>query len=162
MPRLGKPKTPPGGMLPLTAAPWHAMICWGAFPARDASGPRRVFDVPQPLPPSSPAPFFLCIKIRSFYAMGSFLYALGTSLPTPWPGKSNEAPPGQGASCPTGLHDQRRRSVSFRRCPKGEAEETGGEAKLSAQSPRPSGGLLWMWGKRPRRARSISGFLVEN
>ena len=139
------------------------MICWGVFSPRATRTPllrllARASFIPfltRPDPdvfstcpslcrPLPPRPFF-CIKIRSLYAMGSFLYALRTSLPTPWPGKSNVAPPGQGALCPTGLHEQRKAKRQLLPKPAGQGRRNWDRSEAESPSPRPSGGLLPMW-----------------
>ena len=139
------------------------------FPARDvicvASRVTRASFIPfltRPDPdvfltyPGLCHPFFFCIKIRSLYAMGSFLYALRTTLfdvpdppafplPTPWPGKSNVAPPGQGALCPTGLHEQIKAKRQLLPKPAGQGRRNWDRSEAESPSPRPSGGLLRMW-----------------
>lgn len=62
------------------------------------------------------------------------------SLPTPWPGKSAAAPPGQGASCPTGLHERREAKRQLLPKPAGQGRRNWDRSEAESPSPRPSGG----------------------
>ena len=62
--------------------------------------------------------------------------------PTPWPGKSNVAPPGQGALCPTGLHEQRKAKRQLLPKPAGQGRRNWDRSEAESPSPRPSGGPL--------------------
>ena len=86
----------------------------------------------------------LCIKNRPFDV--SRVLPLSPALPTPWPGKSNVAPPGQGALCPTGLHEQRKAKRQLLPKPAGQGRRNWDRSEAESPSPRPSGGLLLMWG----------------
>lgn len=62
------------------------------------------------------------------------------ALPTPWPGKSNVAPPGQGALCPTGLHEQKKEKRQLLPRPAGQGRRNWDRSEAESPSPRPSGG----------------------
>ena len=165
------------------------MICWGVFSPRATRAPllrllARASFIPflaRPGPdvfltyPGLCHPFLslhknplslcigilsLCIKNRPFDV--SRILPLSPAFPTPWPGKSNVAPPGQGALCPTGLHEQRKAKRQLPPKPAGQGRRNWDRSEAESPSPRPSGGLLLMRKKRPRRAFGSGGFLVVN